>query len=119
VQEWLKDTLGIVASYQAVYNLVHYKLKAKLKVARRKSRDQDSEQLEQFKINLAAEVSLLKEFCQTHLGEAASRIRYWCQDETRWSLTTICRRLLTVFGIKPARCNGNALDFGCMDWSNR
>ncbi len=29
------------------------------------------------------------------------RLRYWCQDETRFGLKTIQRRRLTLKGIKP------------------
>jgi hypothetical protein len=60
VQQWLQDTLGVVASYSAVYELVGCKLKAKLKVAKGQSQEQDPEALQQFKQDLAANVSLLK-----------------------------------------------------------
>lgn len=37
VRSWLQSTLGIEVSYKVVYLTVHYKLKAKLKVARPES----------------------------------------------------------------------------------
>lgn len=34
VQQWLAEKLGVEAKYHAVYQMTHYRLKAKLKVAR-------------------------------------------------------------------------------------
>ena len=34
-------------------------------------------------------------------GIEERRVRYWCQDESRFGLKTIERRLLTGFGVKP------------------
>jgi transposase len=51
VQIWLKAVLGIEASYHAVHNLVRYKLKAKLKVARTRSFEQELDAIETFKKN--------------------------------------------------------------------
>lgn len=110
VQRWLQDTLGVMASYGAVYELVRSKLKAKLKVAKRQSQGQDPEALQQFKQDLAENVSLLKAVCEQRWGSLAQRLRYWCQDETRWSLTTVCRRLLTALGVKPV---------GTMQWQGK
>ena len=101
VQQWLDDTLGVTASYAAVYRLVRGKLKAKLKVAKRQSPEQDPEKLHRFKTDLGSELSLLKGFVQERSGQADVTIRFWCQDETRWCLTTICRRLITAMGVKP------------------
>jgi len=53
VQQWLNETLGISASYQAVYELVRHKLKAKLKVGKRQNTGQDPDKVEQFKVELA------------------------------------------------------------------
>ena len=52
VQQWLAETLGVEAKYHAVYQMTHYRLKAKLKVARPRHYKQDNEQLEVFKKNL-------------------------------------------------------------------
>jgi Winged helix-turn helix len=49
VQEWLSQTLGVEAEYHAVYQLTHYRLKAKLKVARPQHYKQDIEQRLAFK----------------------------------------------------------------------
>lgn len=48
VQQWLAETLGIEAEYHAVYQMTHYRLKAKLKVARPQNCQQDSEQRSAF-----------------------------------------------------------------------
>ena len=101
VQQWLTDTLDVTASYGAVYRLVRGKLKAKLKVAKRQSPEQDPEQLRRFKTHLGPDLSLLKGFVEERSGQTALNIRFWCQDETRWCLTTICRRLITAMGVKP------------------
>ncbi len=52
VQQWLAETLGVKAKYHAVYQMTHYRLKAKLKVARPRHYKQDNEQLEVFKKTL-------------------------------------------------------------------
>jgi transposase len=104
IQQWLDDTLGVKASYAAVYRLAHYKLKAKLKVAKRQSPEQDPEKVQLFKVNLGDDVTLLRRYCQEQLGTPERPVRFWVQDETRWSLTTICRRLITVPGIKAVDC---------------
>ena len=52
VQQWLAETLGVEAKYHAVYQMTHYRLKAKLKVARPRHYKQDNEQPEVFKKNL-------------------------------------------------------------------
>lgn len=51
VQTWLQAVLGIKANYHVVHNLVRYKLKAKLKVARPRSNEQDPQAIENFKKN--------------------------------------------------------------------
>lgn len=52
VQQWLSQTLGVEAKYHAVYQMTHYRLKAKLKVARPQHDLQDKEQREAFKKTL-------------------------------------------------------------------
>jgi hypothetical protein len=57
--------------------------------------------MQQFKAQLADNLMLLQDVCQQQIGMGELRWRYWCTDETRWSLTSVYRRLLTAFGIKP------------------
>lgn len=52
VQQWLAEKLGVEAKYHAVYQMTHYRLKAKLKVARPQHYKQDNEQREAFKKTL-------------------------------------------------------------------
>lgn len=52
VQQWLAETLGIEAEYHAVYQMTHYRLKAKLKAARPQNNKQNPQQRELFKKNL-------------------------------------------------------------------
>ena len=101
VQQWLADTLGVQASDAAVYRLVRGHLNAKLKVAKRQNPEQDPEQLQRFKTHLGTDLSLLTSVLKTLSDKAFKTIRFGCQDETRWCLTTICRRLITALGIKP------------------
>jgi transposase len=75
VQQWLKETLGINASYQAVYELVRHKLKAKLKVGKRQNTEQDPEQVQQFKAELADNLMLLQDVCQHQFGMEARQWR--------------------------------------------
>lgn len=57
---WLHAELGINVNYDVVHNLVRYKLKAKLKVPRPKSYQQDSQEIESFKKNSQEICSHLK-----------------------------------------------------------
>ena len=52
VQQWLAQTLGVEAQYHAVYQMTHYRLQAKLKVARPQNCRQDLQQREAFKQTL-------------------------------------------------------------------
>ncbi len=49
VQQWLAETLGVEAEYHAVYQMTHYRLKAKLKAARREHIKQAPQRREAFK----------------------------------------------------------------------
>ncbi|MBV8887000.1 MAG: IS630 family transposase [Chroococcidiopsidaceae cyanobacterium CP_BM_RX_35] len=100
VRLWLASCLGIGAKYDVVHNLVHDKLKVKLKVARTQSDDQEPKAVENFKKALSAKV---KSAC----GKAETQqkkfkvVPYWCEDETRLGLRTVQRRKLTLRGVKP------------------
>lgn len=52
IVDWLKQEYGLELSYAVVYNWVHYRLKAKLKVPRPRSAKQDKAAVEQFKKTL-------------------------------------------------------------------
>ena len=51
IQQWLASELGLNIAYKTVYQLVRYKLGAKLKVPRPKSTKQHPESLSHFKKN--------------------------------------------------------------------
>jgi transposase len=100
VRLWLAACLGIRVQYDVVHNLVHDKLKAKLKVARPQSNDQEPLAVENFKKDLSTKLkSVMKE--AKAQSKKFKRVRYWCQDETRLGLRTIQRRKLTLTGVKP------------------
>jgi transposase len=52
VQQWLKQGYGIDAAYKTVHQLVRYKLQAKLKKPRTKSKNQHPQAIKQFKKTL-------------------------------------------------------------------
>jgi len=52
VQQWLEQECGVSAAYHTVHSLVRYKLQAKLKKPRPKSRKQNPQAVEQFKKTL-------------------------------------------------------------------
>ena len=60
IQEWLLNELGITMAYKTVYQLVRYKLKAKLKVPRPKSLEQSPLSREQFKKNSPKQLNFYK-----------------------------------------------------------
>ncbi len=101
IQRWLQETLGIKASYMAVYELVRYKLVAKLKVVRPKSKKQDPTAFEAFKSNLVGDLEILKNYTIERFKDQYRSMRYWCEDETRLGLKTIPRRRITLKGVKP------------------
>ena len=51
IQQWLKSELGLSIAYKTVYELVHYRLRAKLKVPRTHCHKQHPQSLEHFKKN--------------------------------------------------------------------
>ena len=52
IQQWLQDECGLEVKYGTVYRVVRYQLKAKLKVPRPRSKDQDAQAMERFKKKL-------------------------------------------------------------------
>jgi len=100
VQQWLAEAMGVEAEYHAVYQMTRYRLKAKLKVARPQNCQQDSQQREAFKKNLAEDLAVLSQYVrQVHQEERP--ICYFAQDESRFGLHTLIGRLITACGIKP------------------
>ena len=49
IQQWLKDECGLEVKYGTVYRVVHYQLKAKLKVPRPRSTEHDEGAMQRFK----------------------------------------------------------------------
>lgn len=52
IQHWLEQTCQLKVEYGTLYRVVRYELKAKLKVPRPRSRQQDPKQLDRFKKKL-------------------------------------------------------------------
>src|SRR5512135_1137562 len=101
IQQWLNEEYGLEIHYKTVYQTVHYKLKAKLKVARPTHIKRDDTAVVEFKKKLPTQLELIDVFQEVE-GEKRP-VRYWSQDESRLGLKTITRRLLTLPGVKPVR----------------
>jgi len=52
VQQWLEQECGVTGAYHTVHSLVRYKLQAKLKKPRPKSRNQNPQAIDGFKKTL-------------------------------------------------------------------
>lgn len=100
VQKWLREELGVNLAYPTVYKVVRYQLKAKLKVPRPKSNQQNPLSKSHFKKTLPDAVKVLQDV----FGHGQT-VRYMCQDETRLGLKTIGGRLITSSGVKPIGVN--------------
>src|SRR5512143_3987227 len=98
IQQWLKEEYGLEIHYKTVYQTVHYKLKAKLKVARPMDIKRDDTAVVEFKKKLPTQLELIDVFQEVE-GEKRP-VRSWSQDESRLGLHTITRRLLTLPGVK-------------------
>lgn len=82
--------------YHVVHELVQYRLGAKRKRPRPVRQNQDHEAVEDFPERLTEDLLLLvANFSST------SKIRYWCQDESRFGLKTIERSKITAKGVQP------------------
>ena len=96
VQQWLERECGIKVRYHVVHELVRYRLRAKRKRPRPVRHNQDAEAVEDFPERLTQDlVSLVADLPTT------SKIRYWCQDESRFGLKTIERTKITAPGVQP------------------
>jgi transposase len=96
LQLWLEKECGIKVSYKVVHDLVHYKLKADLKVPRPQSN----------KVNEGVQANFKKKLCEIikvmikYFGNGKP-VRIWCQDESRFGLITMPCRMITLKGVKP------------------
>ena len=100
IQSWILKEYEIDIPYSTVHQIIRYQLKAKLKVARPTSIHRDDEAVVSFKKNLPEKIKLIDVF-QAVENRTPLPIRYWSQDESRFGLKTITRRVLTALGIKP------------------
>jgi hypothetical protein len=100
IQQWLQEKLGITTTYKNVHDLVHYRMKAKPKVARPYSASQNQAQAEDYKKKLSENLAMIAWYVVTLLG-VTRKVRFFCQDETRIGLKTISGRKITARGVKP------------------
>lgn len=96
LQIWLEKECGIKVSYKVVHDLVHYKLKAHLKVPRPQNNKASLVAQETFKKKL---VSLIQVMIK-HFGNGLP-VRVWLEDESRFGLITMPGKMITLKGIKP------------------
>lgn len=97
---WASIFQGIEASYMTIYRLVKEELQAKLKVARPQCLKQLPGEVEAFKNNLPTALKELQEK-ESEKIKKYEKVRYWCQDESRFGCHTIVRRKITLKGVKP------------------
>jgi transposase len=97
IRAWLKDGHGVDVAYSTVHGLVKYGLNASPKVVRPFSEKQDPEAVEEFEKTLAEPLAEVAKPC---LARYAA-VRYWVQDESRFSLKTVLRRRITKSGVRP------------------
>ena len=83
-------------SYKGVHDLVHYKLKADLKVPRPQSDKANKEVQASFKKKLCELIKVMIKYFGNY-----KPVRIWCQDESRFGLITMPGRMITVKGVKP------------------
>jgi hypothetical protein len=96
LQLGLEKECGIKVSYQVVHDLVHYKLKADLKVPRPQSDKANEEVQASFKKKLGELIKVMMKY----FGNSKP-VRIWCQDESRFGLITMPGRMITLKGVKP------------------
>lgn len=97
---WASVVKGIEASYMTIYRVVKEELQAKLKVARPVSPKQLPGEVEAFKKNLVTELKSLQDKESDKISKY-KKVRYWCQDESRFGCHTVVRRKITLKGVKP------------------
>ena len=83
-------------SYKVVHDLVHYKLKAELKVPRPQSNKVNEGVQANFKKKLFELIKVMIKY----FGNGKP-VRIWCQDESRFGLITMPCRMITLKGVKP------------------
>lgn len=96
IQQWLESECGIKVRYHVVHELVRYRLGAKRKRPRPAHQNQDIEAVEDFPEQLTHNLLLIV----SDLPKT-SKIRYWCEDESRFGLKTIERTKITARGVQP------------------
>jgi transposase len=96
LQLWLEKECGIKVSYKVVHDLVHYKLKADLKVPRPQSDKANEEAQASFKKKLCELIKVMIKY----FGKSKP-VRIWCQDESRFGLISMQGRMITLKGVKP------------------
>ena len=83
-------------SYKVVHDLVHYKLKADLKVPRPQSDKADEEVQASFKKKLCELIKVMIKY----FGNSKP-VRIGCQDESRFGLITRFCKMIKLNGVKP------------------
>ncbi|MEG4281451.1 IS630 family transposase [Microcoleus sp. MON1_C1] len=96
LQIWLEKECGIKVSYKVVHDLVHYKLKADLKVPRPQNDKANEEVQASFKKKLGELIKVMMKY----FGNSKP-VRIWCQDESRFGLITMPCKMITLKGVKP------------------
>lgn len=97
IVDYIEKTFGVKMNYKAVYAMVRYKWKAKLKVPRKSHIKKNEKACEDFKQNFT-------ETIKTAISEkdrVFKKVRLCFEDESRFGLHPFSYRCITLPGIKP------------------
>ena len=97
IVDYIEKTFDVKMNYKAVYAMVRYKWKAKLKVPRKSHIKKNEKACEEFKQNFTETLKT----AVSDKDQAFERIRVCYQDETRFGLHPVSYRRITLPGIKP------------------
>lgn len=97
IQQWLQTEFGIEMQYHAVNKYVKRKFGARLKVSR-KSHVQKSPLTKRFLKNLFEKLEHIK---IKYKASGCTTANLYFQDESRFGLLTVLRRMITAKGVKP------------------
>lgn len=101
---WLNIVQEIPSTYQTVYKLLKQELKAKLKIARPRSKGQKVSAVKEYQSQLSLKLETLIEEADAKIKKY-QKVSFWCSDESRFGLHTVQRRKITLCGVKPVGIN--------------
>lgn len=95
IVDWLASECAVQVRYWVVYDLVHKRWGAKLKRPRPNHQKQDTQAVDEFPHKLMSQLRKAVRVAPD------LQLRYWVEDESRFGLKPIRRRLITARGVAP------------------